>query len=113
MILVLAEPFSTRWRAAAFGRITGRNHRKALAAVAHDSPVVEPLYIEPGSPWGERLTNRIVQWKMRDQFLNGESSIRSEAQIRRNGGGFHYNTVRPHRSLGRPATGPETVQFVS
>jgi hypothetical protein len=58
------------------------------------------LYIEPGSPW-ENGYYESFNSKLRDEFLNGEifysmKEIRMLAERWR----VHYNTVRPHSSLG-------------
>lgn len=74
---------------------------------------VEPLYIEPGSPW-ENGSVESFNGKMRGQFLNGELFYTlKEAQILTERWRIHYNTVRPHRSLGGQPPVPETVQLVS
>ena len=74
---------------------------------------VEPLYIEPGSPW-ENGYIESFNGKMRDQFLNGELFYTlKEAQILTERWRIHYNTVRPHRSLGGHPPVPETFQLAS
>ena len=81
---------------------------------------VQTFYITPGSPWGE--TRRLIQWinrgsngynerfryavlrsngKLRDELLNGEIFYTlKEAQILIKRWRHHYNTIRPHSSLG-------------
>jgi putative transposase len=58
------------------------------------------LYIEPGSPW-ENGYCESFNGKLRDELLNGEIfySLR-EAQIIIERWRNHYNTKRPHSSLG-------------
>lgn len=74
---------------------------------------VEPLYIEPGSPWENGYVESF-NGKMRDQFLNGELFYTlTEAQILTERWRIHYNTVRPHRSLGGQPPVPETVRLAS
>ena len=74
---------------------------------------VEPLYIEPGSPWENGYVESF-NGKMRDQFLNGELFYTlKEAQILTERWRTHYNTARPHRSLGGQPPVPETLQQVS
>jgi len=52
--------------------------------------------------------------KMREQFLNGElSSTLKEAQILTERWRIHYNTIRPHSSLGGQPPAPETIQLAS
>jgi len=58
------------------------------------------LYIEPGSPWENGYCESFNS-KLRDEFLNGEifysmKELRVLAECWR----VHYNTVRPHSSLG-------------
>ena len=74
---------------------------------------VEPLYIEPGSPW-ENGYIESFNGKMRAQFLNGELFYtRKEAQILTEQWRIHDNTVRPHSSRGGQPPVPETVQLAS
>jgi putative transposase len=60
----------------------------------------KPLFIEPGSPW-ENGYCESFNGKLRDECLNGEIfySLR-EAQVIVEMWRNHYNTVRPHSSLG-------------
>lgn len=65
----------------------------------------KPLFIEPGSPW-ENGYCESFNGKLRDECLNGELfySLR-EAQVVIEQWRVHYNTRRPHSSLGyRPPT---------
>ena len=56
----------------------------------------------------------ITEQKMREQFLNGELFYTlKEAQIMTERWRIHYNTVRPHSSLGGLPPAPETVQLAS
>lgn len=74
---------------------------------------VEPLSIEPGSPW-ENGYIESFNGQMRAQFLNGELFYTlKEAQILTEQWRIHYNTVRPHSSLGGQPPVPETVQLAS
>ena len=74
---------------------------------------VAPLYIEPGSPW-ENGYIESFNGKMRAQFLNGELFYTlKEAQILTERWRLHYNTVRPHSSLGGQPPVPETIQLAS
>jgi putative transposase len=58
------------------------------------------LYIEPGSPWENGYCESFNS-KLRDEFLNGEVfySIK-ELRVLVERWRVHYNTVRPHSSLG-------------
>ncbi len=64
-------------------------------------------YIEPGSPW-ENGYIESFNARLRDELLNGEIfySLR-EAQIVIESWRRHYNTVRPHASLGYRPPVPE------
>ena len=74
---------------------------------------VAPLYIEPGSPW-ENGYIESFNGKMRAQFLDGELFYTlKEAQIMTERWRRHYNTVRPHSSLGGQPPVPETIQLAS
>jgi len=70
---------------------------------------VKTLYIEPGSP-RENGYNESFNGKLRDELLNGEIfySLR-EAQILIERWRQHYNTIRPHSSLGYRAPAPKTI----
>jgi transposase InsO family protein len=72
---------------------------------------VAPLAIEPGSPW-EKGYGESYNGTMRDQLLNGELfDTLKEAQIIIERWRIHYNTVRPHSSLGSQPPAPETIQL--
>jgi putative transposase len=65
------------------------------------------LYIQPGSP-GENGYCESFSSKLRDEFLNGEifcsmKEIRVLAERWR----VHYNTIRPHSSLGYRPPAPQ------
>ena len=81
--------------------------------VAHDlrkwlaDTGAKTMYIEPGSPWENGYCESFNS-KMRDEFLNGEifysiKELRVLAERWRN----HYNTARPHSSLGYRPPAPE------
>lgn len=76
------------------------------------------LYIEPGSPW-ENGYCESFNGKLRDEFLNGEIFYSlKEARILIEQWRQHYNTKRPHSSLGyRPpapqAQSPKTIHIDS
>jgi putative transposase len=66
-------------------------------------------FIAPGSPW-ENGCCESFNARFRDELLNGElfTTLR-EAQILIERWSHHYNTVRPHSSLGyRPPT-PKSI----
>jgi len=64
-------------------------------------------YIEPGSPWENGYVESFYA-RLRDELLNGEifDSLR-EAQIVIESWRRHYNTIRPHASLGYKPPAPE------
>jgi putative transposase len=70
---------------------------------------VRPLYIEPGSPW-ENGYIESFNGKMRDELLNGEIFYSlKEAQVLLEMWRRHYNTVRPHSSLGYRTPVPAAI----
>jgi len=72
---------------------------------------VKTLFIEPGSPW-ENGYNESFNGKFRDELLNGEIFYTlKEAQILIEQWRQHYNTVRPHSSLGYRPPAPESVAW--
>ena len=70
---------------------------------------VKTLFIEPGSPW-ENGYCESFNAKLRDELLNGELfyTLR-EAQVLIEQWRVHYNTIRPHSSLGYRPPAPETL----
>ena len=70
---------------------------------------VKTLYITPGSPW-ENGYCESFNGSMRDELLNGEIFYTlAEAQILIEAWRRHYNTVRPHSSLGYRPPAPEAA----
>ena len=66
------------------------------------------LYIEPGSPW-ENGYCESFNGKLRDELLNGEIFYSlKEARVVIEQWRHHYNTVRPHSSLGYRPPAPQT-----
>ncbi len=66
------------------------------------------LYIEPGSPW-ENGYCESFNGKLRDELLNGEIFYSlKEAKVLIEQWRRHYNTVRPHSSLGYRPPAPQT-----
>lgn len=71
---------------------------------------VQTLFIEPGSPW-ENGYNESFNGKLRDELLNGEIFYTlKEAQILIEQWRLHYNTIRPHSSLGYRPPAPQTIR---
>ncbi len=68
----------------------------------------QTLFIEPGSPW-ENGYNESFNGKLRDECLNAEIFYSlKEAQIIIEQWRIHYNTKRPHSSLGYRPPAPVT-----
>lgn len=68
-------------------------------------------YIEPGSPW-ENGYCESFNAKLRAELLNGEIFYSlAEAKVVIETWHRHYNTKRPHSSLGYKAPAPEVVQW--
>ena len=66
-------------------------------------------YIEPGSPW-ENGYCESFNARLRDELLNGEIFYSlKEAQTVIEEWRKHYNTVRPHSSLGYRPPAPESI----
>ena len=69
---------------------------------------VEPLYIEPGSPW-ENGYNESFNGRLRDEFLKTEVFYSlQEAKVLSAEWRHHYNHIRPHSSLGYKPPAPLT-----
>ena len=70
---------------------------------------VKTLYIEPGSP-RENGYNESFNGKLRDECLNSEIFFTlKEAKVLIESWRHHYNTIRPHSSLGYRPPAPQTV----
>jgi putative transposase len=72
---------------------------------------VKTLFIEPGSPW-ENGYIESFNGKLRDELLNGEIfDTVTEARVITEQWRRHYNTLRPHSSLGYRPPAPEAHIF--
>ncbi len=72
---------------------------------------VRTLFIEPGSPW-ENGYIESFNGKLRDELLNGEIfDTILEAKVVTEEWRNHYNTVRPHSSLGYRPPAPEACSL--
>jgi len=70
---------------------------------------VKPLFIEPGSPW-ENGYIESFNGRMRDELLEREVFYSlKEAQVLIEMWRRHYNTLRPHSSLGYRPPAPATL----
>lgn len=73
---------------------------------------VQTLYITPGGPWENGYCESFTG-SLRDELLNGEIFYSlAEAQILIEALRRHYNTVRPHGSLGYRPPAPEAVHWL-
>ena len=80
--------------------------RKWLSGVG-----AKTMYIEPGSPW-ENGYCESFNGKLRDECLKGEIFYSlKEAQVVIERWRVHYNTVRPHSSLGYRPPAPQTISL--
>ena len=71
---------------------------------------VKTLFIEPGSPWENGYVESF-NGKLRDELLNVELfDTLLEAQVLTERWRTHYNTIRPHSSLGYRPPAPEAIQ---
>ncbi len=69
----------------------------------------QTAYIEPGSPWENGYCESFNS-KLRDELLNGEIFYSlEEAKVIIEGWRKHYNTLRPHSSLGYKPPAPEAM----
>ena len=70
---------------------------------------MKTLYIAPGSPWENGYCESFNS-KLRDEFLDREVLYTlKEAQVLIEAWKRHYNTARPHSSLGYRPPAPETL----
>ncbi len=68
-------------------------------------------FIEPGSPWENGYCESFNS-KLRDELLNGEIFYSlAEAKVVIENWRRHYNTARPHSSLGYRPPAPQAVQW--
>ena len=94
---ITSFPFSTRSR-----QFVTKKLRRWLGNTG-----AKTFHIEPGSPWENGYCESFIS-NLRDEFLNGEifysfKDLRVLAERWR----VHYNTVRPHSSLGYKPPAPE------
>lgn len=72
---------------------------------------IAPLFIAPGSPWENGYVESF-NGKMRYELLNGEIFFSLlEAQVIIERWRKHYNTKRPHSSLGYKPPAPEVIKL--
>jgi len=94
------------------GNIRSENGSEFTAGVVREwlgKVGVKTLYIESGSPWENGYVESF-NGKLRDELLNGEIFYSlKEAKVLIESWRKHYNTVRPHSSLGYRPPAPETI----
>ena len=92
------------------GHIRSDNGPEFVAKAVRDwitAVGAKTAYIEPGSPWENGYVESFNA-RLRDELLNGEIfyTLR-EAQIVIESWRHHFNTIRPHESLGYKPPAPE------
>jgi len=92
------------------GHIRSDNGPEFIAKAVRDwiaAVGAKTAYIEPGSPWENGYCESFNS-KLRDELLNGEIFYTlKEAKIVIEEWRRHYNTIRPHSSLGYRPPAPE------
>ena len=94
------------------GHIRSDNGPEFIAQTVQDwiaAVGAKTAYIAPGSPWENGYVESFNA-RLRDELLDGEifHSLR-EAQATINNRRRHYNTVRPHGSIGYKPPAPEVL----
>ncbi|WP_156420718.1 IS3 family transposase [Aureimonas sp. AU22] len=96
------------------GHVRSDNGPEFIAKAVQDwitAVGVKTAYIAPGSPWENGFVESFNA-RLRDELLNGEIFYGlQEAQIVIESWRRHYNTIRPHGSIGYKPPAPEV--FVS
>lgn len=110
VILILADLFLQRGAPGFLRSDNGPEFVAKKLVTWMKSLEVQPLYIHPGSPW-ENGYCESFNGKMRYELLNGEifNSL-LEAKVVIENWRVHYNTRRPHSSLGGAPPAPEFFQ---
>ena len=109
VIDVLADPFITRGAPAHVRSDNGPE----FAAIAVNNWIsgvgTRTAFIEPDSPWENDYVESF-NGKLRDELLNAEAfNALAEARVLIKQWRQHYNTVRPHSSLGYRPPAPEVL----
>ena len=95
------------------GHIRSDNGPEFIAKAVRDwiaAVGARTAYIEPGSPWENGYCESFNS-KLRDELLDGEIFYSlAEARIVIESWRRHYNTKRPHSSLGYRPPAPEVLQ---
>ena len=111
VIDVLADQFILR---GVPSHVRSNNGPEFIATAVRDwiaAVGAKTAFVEPGPPW-ENGCCESFNSKLRDELLNGKifHSLR-EAQIVIESWRWHYNTRRPHSSLGYRPAAPKVVQW--
>ncbi|QEE37586.1 IS3 family transposase [Methylobacterium sp. WL1] len=113
VIDVLSDLFSLR---GVPGHIRSDNGPEFIAKTVQDWIAAvgsATAYIEPGSPW-ENGYCESFNAKLRDELLNGEVFYTlKEASVVIEQWRRHYNSIRPHSSLGYQPPAPEVVIWLT
>jgi putative transposase len=98
------------------GHVRSDNGPELIAKAVRDwidTVGAKTAFIEPGSPWENGYCESFNS-KLRDELLNGEIFYSlAEARVVIEAWRIHYNTVRPHSSLGYQPPAPEAVHWPS
>lgn len=109
MIDVLSDLFSLR---GVPGHVRSDNGPEVIAKAAREwiaAVGARTAFIEPGSPWESGYCESFNS-KLRDALLNGELFYSlAEARIVIEAWRQHYNTLRPHASLGYKPRAPAAL----
>jgi transposase InsO family protein len=109
VIDVLSELFILR---GVPGHVRSDNGPEFVAKAVRDwiaAVGAKTAFIEPGSPWENGYCESFNS-KLRDELLNGELFYSlAEARIVIEAWRRHYNTIRPHSSLGYKPPAPEVA----
>ena len=109
VLAALAELFSERGPPAHIRSDNGSEFIATAVQAWLGQIGVKTLYIAPGSPW-ENGYNESFNGSLRDELLNGEIFYSlAEARVLIEAWRRHYNTVRPHSSLGYRPPAPEAA----
>ena len=115
MIDVLADLFIARGTPGFIRSDNGPDNGPEFVALAVEGWITgvgaKTAYIEPGSPW-ENGYAESFNGKLRDELLRMEVfNTLLEAKILIEQWRVHYNTVRPHSSLGYRPAAPEVIML--
>jgi transposase InsO family protein len=109
VIDVLADLFVTRGVPAHIRSDNGAEFTASAVKGWISGVGVQTAYIEPGSPWENGYVESF-NGKVRDELLNAEVfNTLAEAKVLIEQWRVHYNTVRPHSSLGYRPPAPEVI----